>query len=135
MSETLIDLIRHKKAQIAQLQKELDEARGELTDRGAASGQVPAVSRKTQEKAAPAIELSRDGREIVPTSGIGLTVAILREAGRPLKIQEILKRLEAGGHRTKKNTLVGGLSRYVKLKRIFYRPAPSTFGLLDQRRQ
>lgn len=134
MSETLIDLIRHKKTQIAQLQKELDEALGELTDRGAASGQVPAVSKKTQEKA-PAIELSRDGREIVSTSGIGLTVAILREAGRPLKIQEILKRLEAGGHRTKKNTLVGGLSRYIKQKRVFYRPAPSTFGLLEQRRQ
>jgi hypothetical protein len=132
MADSLIDLIRQKKTQIAQLQKELDEALGELTREG--QGLALTVPRKPH-KVTVGEGTRHNGRTISPTSSIGLTIEVLRQAGKPLRIQEILKRLDAGGHKTGKNTLVGGLSRYVKQKRVFYRPHPSTFGLLEQRRQ
>lgn len=132
--DSLIDLIRQKKTQIAQLQKELDEALGELTREG--EGQGPALAAPKPRKLTGSGDgARRNGRTINPASSIGLTIEVLRQAGKPLRIQEVLKRLESGGHKTEKNTLVGGLSRYVKLKRIFYRPAPSIYGLIEQRRQ
>lgn len=132
MSDSLIDLIRQKKTQIAQLQKELDEALGELTR----EGHAPALAEaRRPRRSAAGSDPPRNGRRTIsPTSSVGLTIEVLRQAGKPLRIQEILKRLESGGHKTEKNTLVGGLSRYVKQKRVFYRPAPSTFGLIEQRR-
>lgn len=135
MSNSLTDLIRQKKAQIAQLQKELDEALGELT--GAGNGH--AVRTRTTGKKAAAPSLFGDGppsggKDIIPTSSVGRSIEILRQADKPLRIAEIMKRLEASGHKVNKSTLVGGLSRYVKLKRVFYRAAPNTFGLMEHRR-
>ena len=58
-------------------------------------------------------------------------MAVLRQAGKPLHIKEIIRGIEAGGHKVMKTTVIGNLSRYVKDKRVFYRAGISTYGLLE----
>ena len=145
MSNSLIDLIRQKKAQITQLQKELDDALGELTRVGGGNGSAPDRPQKHGRRAhaRPATPTLFSGeaadhdrrRGVVPTSTVGRSIEAIRQAGKPLHVKELLKRLDADGHKVNKSTLVGNLSRYVKLKQVFYRPGPSVYGLLEHRRQ
>lgn len=59
------------------------------------------------------------------------TMALIRKAGKPLHIKEILNGL--GKPITKKNmvSLAGTLGWYVRDKRVFTRPMPNTFGLIE----
>ncbi len=127
----LLELIRQKKKQIGDLQKELDEALAELTGDHlpvpAASAAERYGSRRGRLRAA---EASGNGG-ILPTSSMGLAVAELREAGRVLHVDEMIRRAEAKGHKIIKTTLVGNLSRYNKEKNTVYRAKPSFYGLLE----
>jgi hypothetical protein len=70
----------------------------------------------------------------VPTSSVGRAVEVLRQAGKPLHIAEIIRAIEARGGSVRKDTLVGNLSRYIKAKQVFYRVSPSVYGLLEFKR-
>jgi hypothetical protein len=62
-----------------------------------------------------------------PTSGIGHTVAILGEAGKPLHITHILDRIEARtGKRPKITSLIGSIAQHARDGKIFYREQPGT---------
>lgn len=56
---------------------------------------------------------------------------LLREAGRPLHVVDLLAALGKPVNRNAKAGLSGTLSPYVQQRRIFTRPAPNTFGLLE----
>jgi hypothetical protein len=72
--------------------------------------------------------------QIDPTSNIGHSVAILRDAGVPLHIRKIIEGVEARtGKRINQHGLVGSISQYVREGRIFFRPEPNTFGLMEWR--
>ena len=55
---------------------------------------------------------------------------LIREAGRPLHISEILKGLGKEDTKEAKLSLSGSLSGYVRQQRVFTRPSPNTFGLI-----
>lgn len=56
---------------------------------------------------------------------------ILRRAGKPLHINELLDRLNSEPTKAKKQSLVGQLGVYVRGNNIFTRPIPNTFGLKE----
>lgn len=64
-----------------------------------------------------------------PGSALAKAQDILRNAGKPLHITEILKALNEKPD--KRVSLSGSLSAYVRNGQIFTRPAPNTFGLLE----
>jgi len=152
MASDLITVIKQKQAAIAQLQAELAEARALLTGetrpkppttRQMAGSLVSEVIPQRRRRAP--YRRTRPGRaklrgikaakgEIVPTSSVGRTIDVLKRAGKPLPIGEIVREIEAGGHTINKTTLFGNLSRYIKGKRVFYRAAPGVYGLLELRK-
>ena len=139
----LVSIIKQKQAAIAKLQAELDEARAALTDDRSpmATAQLAAHSPRAGSRKGyqgKSRGRSRSGRQvgvpgIVPTSSVGMTVEVLRRAGKPLHVNEIVKAIEERGKKISKGTLTGNLWRYVKDKRVFYRAGRNIFGLLELR--
>ena len=64
-----------------------------------------------------------------PGSALAKAQDIIRKAGKPLHISEILKTLNEKPD--KRVSLSGSLSAYVRNNQIFTRPAPNTFGLRE----
>lgn len=64
-----------------------------------------------------------------PGSALARVEEILRKAGKPLHITELLKALNEKPD--KGVSLSGSLSAYVRNGQIFTRPAPNTFGLRE----
>ena len=72
---------------------------------------------------------SRDG--IRPDSAVGQAVAVLRDAAKPLHIDEIVKRVTAKGGAPNKASLVSSLHRHAKKRSVFVKTKkPGEFGLL-----
>ena len=109
--------IDKKREEIATLTRTLGEARAYL--------QALEDTRKMLPKD---VEL---GEEFVLRANTDLASVrdILRKEGKPLHVDELLKRL--GKPNEKKVSLSGSLSVYVRDRKIFTRPAPNTFGLIE----
>jgi len=75
--------------------------------------------------------IARD--EIKPGSHTANAIKVLREAGKPLSVDELLKRMAESGKTPPKSSLVSALARYVNKAKIFYRPKPGIYGLLEQK--
>jgi hypothetical protein len=148
MASDLIAVIKQKQEAIAKLQAELAEARALLVGEPRPKSRMQASPEVVEKATSRRVRRRRRGRmrlrrplgvkaakgEIVPTSSVGLTVAVLKRAGRPLHINDIIKEIEREGHTVKKITLVGNLSRYITRNRVFYRLSPSVYGLLEMKR-
>jgi len=134
MVKDLISAIKEKQALLAKLQAELDEAKALLesgvqethvTLRRGTSTQRPKGSRRLAAKP------QKTGSIIKAKSSVGRARAILRKVGEPLHLDDIFSRINKGRKKVKRSTLVGNLSRYVKMGVVFSRTAPNTFGLLE----
>ncbi len=69
---------------------------------------------------------------VSPDSEAGMAVAILREEGKPLHVDELLPRMKRMGKPATKASVSSTLARFAKKGRVFYRAeAPNTFGLLE----
>jgi hypothetical protein len=55
----------------------------------------------------------------------------IRKAGKPLHIKEILKALDKPIDRETRSSVSGTLGPYVREGKIFTRPEPNTFGLIE----
>ena len=55
---------------------------------------------------------------------------VLLDAGKPLHISELTKRMGLGDTPASRSSLVSSISRYVRMGQVFTRPEPSTFGLM-----
>ena len=66
-----------------------------------------------------------------PGSNIAKAREVIRAAGKPLHINEILKTLGPEVGRDKKLAISGSIGAYVRKHEIFTRPAPNTFGLVE----
>ncbi|MGE4057052.1 MAG: hypothetical protein AB7F99_19885 [Vicinamibacterales bacterium] len=65
-------------------------------------------------------------------SSVWWSAKVLFNQGKPMHINEILKRIaRESGETFKKPTVVSNLSRYVKYGDTFNRPMPNVFGLID----
>jgi uncharacterized coiled-coil protein SlyX len=86
----------------------------------------------------------KDALKLLPSEGIDHSSATLREGsdlakardvlrkeGKPLHIDELLKRMGKEVNRNTKGGLGGSMSDYVRKGRVFTKTAPNTFGLLE----
>lgn len=146
MPSDLVAVIKQKQAAIAKLQGELDEALALLSGRPRQST-LTLTTAKTQParraqsgvarkaNAARAAKAARVHaaalKDVFPMGSVAKAVDVLREAGKPLYVMDIIKAIEERtGEKVKKDTLVGNLSRYIKTKKLFYRAGPNVFGLI-----
>lgn len=66
-----------------------------------------------------------------PGTLLAKTRDVIKQAGKSLYINEILKSIGRPADKNNRVALSGSLSVYVKRGQIFTRPAPNTFGLLE----
>jgi len=69
-----------------------------------------------------------------PGTALARTRDVLRSAGKPMHITEILKALGRATDKSHRISLSGSLSSYVRNSQVFTRPAPNTFGLVEMSR-
>ncbi len=138
MGKDLIASIKEKQALVAKLQAELDEARA-LLDGRSEKVDPPVkrgISNRTQRKPRPPSGGVQEGGLVIkPKSSVGRAQRILQKGGHPLPIDDLLSQVNKGRKRVKRATLIGNLSRYVKMGVVFCRTAPNTFGLLEWERK
>jgi hypothetical protein len=111
--------IERKKEEITSLEWSLGEARAYL--------QALEDTRKMLPKEPGAQEevLLRPGTELAKVRDI------LKREGKPLHVDELLKRLGKTTEKKQKISLSGSLAAYVREHKVFTRPAPNTFGLVE----
>jgi hypothetical protein len=108
--------IASMKREIVSLETQLREARVLLNDE-AEEGHGSVVLRT---------------RPIRPRSSVWWAQSVLRHAGQPVHIDELVQRIEEfSGHSVRKSTLVGNLSRYVRAHDTFSRIEEGVYALLD----
>lgn len=86
------------------------------------------LSGEEPEEPSPDSPRSRERGSAFPRSVGVLAVEALREAGKPLHVDELLLSLRTKGSIAAKHTLVGALARYTNDGKL-RRTAPSTYGL------
>jgi len=133
----LTEAIKEKRAVITRLQAELEvleQARallnGGATDHPTGLSVVASDTISARDRVRMKIH-PRKGK-FHAKSSVGQTVAVLREAGEPLHVADILSRLKKRGMEAKKGSLWSTLAKLSKKGSIFYKTAqPSTFGLME----
>lgn len=113
-----------------QLQKLLDRKQQEVNDLQIEIERAKAYIQAVQDSMKFLPKNSEHAQILLrPGSALAKAQEILRKAGKPLHITEILKALNEKPD--KRVSLSGSLSAYVRNGQIFTRPAPNTFGLLE----
>lgn len=74
---------------------------------------------------------SQEDASLRPGTALAQAREILRKAGRPMHVTDILKALNKPLDKKHRVSLSGNLSSYVRNGQIFTRPAPNTFGLIE----
>jgi len=72
-----------------------------------------------------------DEVELRPGTALAKTRDILKSAGKPLHISELLKLQGRPIDKKNRVSLIGTLAGYVRAGKIFTRTAPNTFGLME----
>jgi hypothetical protein len=131
---SLADAITQTKARIRALEAELRRLHADLDEARRALKTEPGKRRMRNRKGSK-LQLPALSREpYKPDSSVARAVEVLQEAGHHLHIDELVRRIEGKGHRVMKSTLVGNLSRYVKVGEVFTRHSRSHYGLLEWQR-
>lgn len=119
------------------LQKLVDRKQGEINDLEQRLRDAKVYLQAVQDsmKALPKdlLQASSDSAPRELRSGTTLASArdLLRRAGNPLYIGDILAGLGMEPNKSNRLSLTGSLGSYVREGRIFTRPAPNTFGLVE----
>ena len=123
MKQIIEKRIERKRAEIQELERKILEAKAYLK----ALDDVKRSLLSDQPSGKPVVLGRRKGTDLARARE-----AILK-AGRPLHINELLKIL--GKEMNKKNrvSLSGNMAAYVRSGKVFTRPAPSTYGLLESK--
>ncbi len=118
--DNLQRLITKKEQEIDDLQQKLRDAKVYLQ---AVQDSMKVLPRDVTESDKP--------RELRPGTAVAKTRDLIRGAGRPLHITDILRGLGKPTDKKNKLSLSGSLAGYVRDGQIFSRPAPNTFGLIE----
>src|SRR5665213_1333971 len=70
-------------------------------------------------------------RGIRTDSDVGRSREALKKAGKPLHISELVKAIGKADDKRNKISLAGTLSAYVRDNKVFTRPLPNTYGLME----
>lgn len=112
--------IKRKEAEVVELDGKIREARAYIQAMQDVLKMLP------RDEDTPADTILREG------SGVAKARDAILEAGRPLHISKILAALGREMNNKNRANLSGSISAYVRRDEIFTRPAPNTFGLVEQ---
>jgi hypothetical protein len=118
--DSLQRIISKKEQEIADLEQRIRDARIYLQ---AVQDSMKALPRDVMDSDKP--------RELRPGTAVAKARDLIRNAGRPLHITDILKGLGKPIDKKNKLSLSGSLAGYVREGQVFNRPAPNTFGLVE----
>lgn len=120
IKERLDDKIKKKEQDIAEYQAKIREA------------QVYIQAMQDAAKLLPREEAKNSKAEAVlrPGGSAHKAFLILKDAGMPLHIIEILKRIGMINNKTNRISIGGTLARYARNSEVFMKTAPNTFALL-----
>lgn len=117
----LADIIREKQRRLVEVEAEAATLRKELLE---AKQALLGPDAAHLDPTPPSPKASGNSTEWAAT--------VLRQAGRPMHVNDIISAIEREFHLSPKSaTLVGNLSRLVKRGRIFERVGPNQFALLE----
>lgn len=74
-------------------------------------------------------------QELRPGSDLAKASELLKQAGHPLHISEILKGLGKEVNKNTRASLSGSMGTYARKREIFVKSGPNTFGLVEHRRK
>ncbi len=111
--------IEKKKEEIATLERTLGEARAYLQ------------ALEDMRKMLPKDSAGQEDLVLRPGTDLARVREVLQQEGKPLHVEELLKRIGKPVEKKHKTSLSGSLASYVRDHKIFTRPAPNTFGLVE----
>jgi len=114
--------IKKKESEIQELENQIREAKAYLQ---ALQDSLKLLPKEERVAGTGPIEST-----LRPNSNIYKTYKFLKDSGKALHIDDILKGIGKGTSKKEKVSLAGSLGWYVRRKEIFTRPAPNTFGLI-----
>lgn len=119
-------LRRKLEAKVADQQRKIGELeRGLAEARAYLAGLQDSLKLLPQEGGSMVTESLREGSDLARVRDL------LRKEGKPLHIDELLKRMGKEVSRNSKGGLGGSLGSYVRKGVIFTRPGPNLFGLVE----
>src|SRR4051812_16249060 len=121
--ENLQRLYDKKQQEVRQLEIKLREASAYL--------QALQDSIKVLNRESGAAVGESDEQTLRPGTSLANARDVLRAAGKPLHISELLKLMGKPVDKKTRVSLSGTLASYVRDGQVFTRPAPNTFGLLE----
>jgi hypothetical protein len=116
-------LIERKKAEIHELEMRIRDAQSYL--------QALQDSSKLLPKETDNNGLTSSGFSLRPGTSLARVREIIKEAGKPMHINDILTQLGKTVDNQNRVSLVGTLGSYSRKGRVFSRTAPNTFGLIE----
>lgn len=116
----LEEKIQRKREDIAILERQLGEAKSYLLALQDTLKMMPKAG--DAEIAAQALR---------PGTDVAKAYEILKATGKPLHVNEIVKRMGKETNKENRISVSGSLSGYARRNYIFTRPAPNTFGLVE----
>jgi hypothetical protein len=120
IKDNLQRLISRKEQEINELEQKLRDARIYLQ---AVQDSIKALPREAMD--------ANQVKELRPGTAVANARELIKSAGRPLHITDILRGLGKPVDAKNKLSLSGSLAGYVRDNQIFTRPAPNTFGLRE----
>src|ERR1700743_1568933 len=110
-------LIEKKEAEVAEKQREVDAAKAYI------QALQDAIKKLPREDASPVT--------LRPGTDAHKIQQVLLTAGKPLHITKIIEELGRADEKDIKTKIAGILGWYVSKKKIFSRPGPNIYGLID----
>ena len=116
----LEEKITKKREEIAALERMIGEANSYLLALQDTLKMIP----KTSDAASAALSLR-------PGTDIAKSYDALKQAGTPLQINDLLKKMGREVNKSNRVSISGSINGYVRRGLIFSKTAPNTFGLLE----
>lgn len=117
------------------LQKLADKKQAEIRQLEVLLAQAQAYLQAIQDSIKVAPKESEEGivseTTLRPGSALAKAQELLKSAGRPLHISEILTQLGKPNDKPNRISLSGSMAAYVRKKIIFKKTGPNTFGLIS----
>jgi len=116
-----------------ELDKKIEKKKQELTELARQLGEGRAYLAALEDTRKLLPKEASGNQEFVPRLGsdVAKVLALLKQEGAPLHIDVILSKLGKPADKKTKVSLSGSMAAYVRDGKLFSRPAPNTFGLLE----
>ena len=117
------------------IQRKIDKKRQEIADLEAQTNAAKSYIQAMEDalKLLPREGANEGGatKFLRPGSNLAKARAAIKQAGRPMHVNELLEALGKPSTRMNRSGLSGSMAAYVRRDEIFTRPAQNTFGLVE----